>query len=122
MKRISKMFMLVLGFSLILTGCGKQKTLTCTKTEENSAGTMNIEDVIIFENGYAVKNVTTTKATFVEEESANSFAEPYKGKAGIEVEQNGKSVTIVETSTNMADYKVTMEVKEEYENDGWKCN
>ncbi len=123
MKRISKMFMLVLGFVLILTGCATEESMTCTKTEESLAGTMDIEDVITFDGGYASKSVTTTVATFNSEDSANSYAAPYKNKNGIEVSQNGKTVTVIETTNLENQVNVTRDdLKEEYENDGWKCD
>ena len=118
MKRICLIF-IVLAVVVLSAGCSSEQTMTCTKTETSSIGTMELKSVVTSKNG-KISSVETTNASFDSEEVAKSFASPYEGIDNFDVTVNGKNVVIVKNITLDATSLET--VKDENEADGWTCN
>lgn len=92
MKKINK-FLLVGGL-IILTGCGKKDTLTCSKEQPFSTATLNTEIVTTFKKGYVTESETTIVASFDSEDAAASFEKNYTDKEDYTVNRDGSKVTV----------------------------
>lgn len=111
---------------ILMTGCGKKDTLTCTNEQSFGTATLTSEIKVTFKDDYATKTETTMVATFDTEDTATAFAENYKDKEDYTVEQDGSKVTVKQTQEvdkesaksdeNKKDY-----VKEYLEEEGFTC-
>lgn len=95
MKKIST-FLLIIAL-IILTGCTKKETLTCTNEQSFGTATLNTEIVSTIKKGYVKESETTLVASFDSEEAAASFEENYKGKDDYTVKREGSKVTVKNT-------------------------
>lgn len=111
---------------LVLTGCGNEDKLTCSKTKDFSGDTLNTEYVTVFKDDYATKTEEKIVAECEEATTAESFAKQYEGKEGYTVKVDGTKVTISHTSTvaeenKKSDENKKSQVRTYYENQGYTC-
>ena len=97
---------------LLLTGCSTDK-LTCTNTQDVGSAKLESKITITFKNGYATQSDTVMTATFSSDTVAKTFADSYAGKEDYEVKQNGKVVTVKNTTTVSKDEAKADENKKE---------
>ena len=117
-----KKLVMSLSLCLLLVGCGNK--LTCTR--EGDEGKEKIQ--ISFKDGKASKFKGTM--IFESKEDAESMCEMYEKLGGEEMDEFGIKVKcsgkklIMETTNSeyLEDYEGTKEeIKEEFEEDGYKC-
>ncbi len=121
MKKVSLLFIIALVMVMI-TGCGNETKMTCTRDESQTGVDITVEDVITFKNNEIVDGTTTTKASFEKEEAADIFMEKYQSNDDVTVNRNGNEVTVIEKDS-LPEAKISPEdIKTEYEADDWTCN
>ena len=120
---MKKIFFIVVAAIMIIAlsvGCSSERTMTCTKTEQDSMGTKQLESVVTSKSD-SISSVDTTKTTFNSEEEAKSYASSQESN-DVEVTVNGNVVTEVEKTSIPAELSASLEdLKFEYEEDGWTC-
>ena len=120
MKKVSLLF-IVAFVMVMITGCGSETKMTCTRDESQTGVDIIEEDVLTFKNNKIVDGTTTTKANFEKEEAADIFEEKYQSNDDVTVKRNGNEVTVTEKDP-LPDAKISPEdIKTEYEADGWTC-
>ena len=121
MKKVSLLFILTF-LMVVITGCGSKTLMTCTRNDDQVGVDIDIEEVITYENNKIIDGKITTKANFEKEEAAEKFMEEYQKKDDVEVKKDGKLVTVIEKD-NISSEEIKLEdLKESFEEDGWKCN
>lgn len=116
MKKSLYLF-LAIASVLVVTGCGKKSTMTCTGKQDFGEAELNTEMKLTFEKNYLVKTETTMSVEFIYESTADSFAKTYtdrkdeNGKNIYDVEKNDKKV-VVKSSSDSSDDKVAENEKE----------
>ena len=113
--------------SLVITGCGKDDKLVCSKEQTLGTTKLNIKVEVSLDDGYATKMVTTNDVTFNDETSAETFKKIYDGKEGYKVKQDGKKVNVTQTEEVAKDKRKTDETKKDYvkkqmEDEGFTCS
>ena len=123
-KYLSILFVAV--FALVLTGCGKGNTLTCTNEEDG----VKSKTVITFKGEKVTKIVTSgeykTKEDANEAYSWLALASAFGGEeAGLKATMSGKTVTITMTGAALEESDEfegnKEEVKKALEKEGYKC-
>lgn len=111
---------------LLITGCGNEDKLTCSKKKEIGKSILNTEVVTVFKDNYATKTNVKIEAECETEEIAKAFAKQYEGKEGHTVKID-KDKVIIKYSTKVAkenktsDENKDTQVKNYYENEGYTC-
>ena len=113
--------------SLLLTGCGKGDTITCTKEQDFGKAKITQKTTATFKNNYLVKEDKETIASFESEEMAKSYVENYDGKEGFTVKRDGVKVTVkntvpVDDATKDAEENKKENYKDYMEKAGNTCN
>lgn len=115
MKKVLNLLFIFI-FILVLTGCSKEDTLTCTKGSEKIS--------ITFENNITSKILTTQ--TFSTKEQAIEFEELIKTNPSknVKAKRSGNKITLTVTGESIKSEKLYGEketVKKIIEEEGFNC-
>lgn len=125
---MEKCLRLILGITLVtfITGCGKDKKLTCTKEQSFGQAKLSISEELSVSGAYVTKTTTTTVANFDDEKSADVFAQNFEDDEKYEVTKDGNKITLIQTQEiaeeNKKDENNKLEnVKSDLEKQGYTC-
>lgn len=114
-----KKVLLSLMMCFLLVGCGN--TLKCTMTEEGE-GTSTYK--YKFKDGKVVK--ATMEMKFEDKEAAKDMCEMFKEAQdednSTKVKCSGSKITLTTEDESLFEDETREELKEEHEEDGYKCN
>lgn len=89
-----KMYLAVLLALVLLTGCGKKEKMTCTSEQTFGTAVLTTEMTVTFKKGYLESTETVMSIEFETEETAESFADTYRGRDGYTVNVDGTKVSV----------------------------
>lgn len=116
-----KVFSIIVTLLLlvVVTGCGKAKTIKCSyENGESMSRELNCE----FKNGKATKCSLTKKFEFSDEKTANEYIEGVKNNdETAKVTIDGRKTTVVYYKVEEADGKSYDEIRKTFKKGGFIC-
>ena len=79
---------------VLLTGCGKEEHMTCTKNHTITGVEIINTTELTFKDDYVSKKHVTMESTFSDEETAEAFVKNYEDQEKYTVKRDGKKVSI----------------------------
>lgn len=107
---------------VLLTGCGKEEHMTCTKNHTIAGVEIINTTEYTFKDDYVSKKQVTMESTFADEEAAEAFAKNYEDQEKYTVKKDGKKISISYLeSAEKTDINKKEAIMEAMDTQGYTC-